>query len=107
MDYRYKLARELAPDDVTWQHEDWDDFAAAYRRQLEELGVEAIVARLRRIREEAGGAAPVLLCFEEAPQDCHRGLLLDWLRERGAEVRELRPGDLPQRPDAPQPSLFG
>ncbi len=104
--YRYKLARELAPGDRAWAEEDWGRFADEYRRQLEELGVEAIVGRLGRISEEAGGAALVLLCFEEAPQDCHRGLLLDWLRERGVEVRELSPGDLPQRPDSPQPRLF-
>ncbi len=104
--YRYRVARWLAPDDETWQHEDWDDFAASYRRQLDELGPDAIMGRLARISEETGGAALVLLCFEEAPQDCHRGLLLDWLRERGVEVRELGAGDLPTRSDAPQRSLF-
>ncbi len=105
--YRYKKLIELAPSREAFAIEDWDAFSAVYRAGLEELGLEAIMGKLKRISEEAGGATPVLLCFEVSPDDCHRGLLSDWLREHGVEVRELRAGDLPQRPDAPQPSLFG
>ncbi len=106
LDFRYRVARWLAPDDETWQHEDWGDFAASYRRQLDELGPDAIMGRLARISEEAGGPALILLCFERNPDDCHRGLLASWLRERGVEVRELAPGDLPEREGVAEPRLF-
>lgn len=104
--YRYKMARELAPNDTAWNAPAWEGFAAAYRQQLEEIGLEAIVGRLERISEEAGGQPLVLLCFESSPDDCHRGLLTAWLREQGITVRELQPGDLSQRPDAPELRLF-
>ncbi len=104
--FRYRVLRELAPDDRTWAEEDWSRFGDEYRRQLEELGVEAIVSRLETIGREAGGLPVTLLCFEEAQSDCHRGLLASWLRERGVEVRELQPGDLPEREGALEPRLF-
>lgn len=106
MPYRYKLVRELAPDDRTWAEEDWSRFGDEYRRQLEELGLEAIVGKLEKISKEAGGLPVVLTCFEKDPADCHRGLLASWLRENGVEIQELAPGDLPTRSDAPQRSLF-
>lgn len=40
----------------------------------------------------AGGAEPVLLCFERDRCDCHRGLVADWLcEELGVEVAEFDP----------------
>ena len=98
--FGYKLARELAPDDTVWGTADWPDFVEAYRRQLDGLGAEAIVDRLARISEQAGGVAVVMLCFEADPGDCHRGTLSAWLRERGVKIEELVPGDLPEREDA-------
>lgn len=64
------------------------------------------MGKLEGISREAGGAALVMLCYEADPACCHRGLLRGWLREHGIEVRELAPGDLPERPDNPQPPLF-
>jgi uncharacterized protein YeaO (DUF488 family) len=104
--YRYKKLIELAPSREAFAIEDWDAFAAVYRAGLEKLGLNAIVGKLERISAEAGGLPLVLLCFEASPDDCHRGLLLDWLRERGVEVRELQPGDLPEREGALEPRLF-
>jgi Protein of unknown function, DUF488 len=104
--YRYRVARWLAPDDETWTTPDWTAFVASYRRQLDGLGVEAIAGGLARISEEAGGKPLCLLCFERDPGNCHRGLLVAWLREHGVEIRELEAGDLPQRQDVPQPALF-
>ena len=72
--------------------------------QLEAIGLDAIVGRLGRIAEEAGGLPLVLLCYEDLTkpgQWCHREHLSSWLRERGVEVRELGPGDLPPPSDAP------
>lgn len=104
--YRFRVARWLAPDDEAWRTPDWLAFIASYRGQLDGLGAETITDRLARISEETGGGALVLLCFERDPGDCHRGLLTAWLREHGVEIRELAPGDLPQRGDVPEPRLF-
>ena len=105
--FRYKLARELAPDNEAWAAgEDEGAFRASYLRQLEGLGLDAILDRLARISRENGGVALVLLCYEPAGEFCHRHVLSAWLREHGVEIRELKPGDLPQRgrePKAPQP----
>lgn len=105
--YRYKLARELAPDDRAWNAEDEDGFEVAYRAGLEEIGLEVILDGLARIREEAGGLPLVLLCYERPGEWCHRRLLADWLHEQaGVTVPELAPGDLPQREEAPEMRLF-
>ena len=48
----------------------------------------------------------VLLCYEPAGEFCHRHVLSAWLRRQGVEIRELQPGDLPQRPEIPQRRLF-
>ena len=105
--FRYKLARELAPDDETWAlGEDEEAFRASYIRQLEGLGLEAILGRLARISQENGGLSLVLLCYEPAGEFCHRHVLSAWLRGQGIEIRELEPGDHPQRPEAPQRRLF-
>ena len=105
--YRYKLARELAPDDETWAlAEDEEAFRASYIRQLEELGLEAILGRLAGISQEAGGLPLVLLCYEPAGEFCHRHVLSAWLRGQGVEIGELEPGALPQPPEAPQRRLF-
>jgi hypothetical protein len=105
--FRYKLVRELAPDSEAWAHAgDEEAFRASYIRQLEGLGLDAILDRLARISQENGGLPLVLLCYEPAGEFCHRHVLSAWLREQGVQVRELEPSDLPQRghdPEAPQP----
>lgn len=104
--YRYRMARELVPSRETFGLEDREEFERAYVAGLERIGLEAIVGKLERIGRESGGAALVLLCFEREDQFCHRHLLRRWLRERGVEIRELKAGDLPQREDVAQRSLF-
>ncbi len=104
--YRYKKLIELAPSREAFGISDPDAFAAAYRAGLEELGIDLILSKLEKISMESGGLPLALLCFEKDPADCHRGLLSVWLRERGVEIRELAPGDLPQKPDTPEPRLF-
>jgi hypothetical protein len=104
--YRFRRFDALAPDDRTWAHkQDREAFAAAYQRQMEELGARAILSRLEEI---AAGKPTILLCWEK-PTDswCHRWQLADFIeREAGIVVPELEAGDLPRRPDSPQPSLF-
>ncbi len=99
--FRYGRLDELAPSDEVWNtDEGWRDL---YRDQLDRLGTAALLERLAGL---SGGKACVLLCYERDPADCHRGVLASWLRGHDVEIRELMPGDLPQRPDSPQPSLF-
>ncbi len=94
--FRYKVVRELAPDAEAWAAgEDEGAFRASYIRQLEALGLDAILDRLTRISRETGGLPLVLLCYEPAGEFCHRHVLSAWLREQGVEIRELQPGDLP------------
>jgi hypothetical protein len=110
--YRYKLVRSLAPGDEAWQMEDEEAFEASYRAQLDELGAETILACLERISEQHCGKPLCLLCWERLdgsdPHEwCHRRVLADYLEQRtGTSILELAPGDLPRRPDIPQPSLF-
>ncbi len=102
--FRYRRYPALAPSDETWAHDDTEQFAASYLRQLERLGAGTIVSELERI---AGGRAAVCLCWERPGEFCHRRLLAGFIqRETGTEIAELRPGDLPRRGDVPQPSLF-
>ena len=82
--------------------EDEEAFRASYIRQLEELGLDAMLDRLAGVNQDNGGLPLVLLCYEPAGEFCHRHVQSAWLRERGVEVRELQPGDLPQRPEAMQ-----
>jgi len=101
--FRYKLVRELAPDNEAWAAADDEGaFRASYIRQLEELGLDTILDRLARISRENGRLPLVLLCYEPAGEFCHRHVLAAWLKERGVDIKELQPGDLPRRPDAPQ-----
>jgi hypothetical protein len=104
--YKYRQVRELAPDNATWVEKDLEAFRLSYERQLGEIGADAILARLER---ESGGLPAVLLCFEDVTQPgawCHRTMLREWLTKRGVRISELEPGDLPERGDTPQPSLF-
>jgi hypothetical protein len=64
--YRYRMLRLLAPYREAFGIEDNEGFERTYLRQLEELGVEYIANRLRRISHEHGGRPLVLLCFEDA-----------------------------------------
>lgn len=105
--FRYRVMRSLAPSDATWALEDLSEFEASYVEQLERSGAEKIMDDLARI---VGNRPAVLLCWERltGPDEyCHRRTLAGFL-EREAEivVPELRAGDLPQREDVPQRSLF-
>ncbi len=105
--YRYRIVRELAPSREAFGLDDPREFEAAYRAQLEEIGLETVLERLERISREAGGLPLALLCFEPADQFCHRRTLAESLRAKtGIAVPELGAGDLPERPNVPQMRLF-
>jgi uncharacterized protein (DUF488 family) len=105
--FRYRRLQSLAPSDEAWRQKDQKAFEAAYIRQLEEIGVTAILGDLKRI---AGDGRAVLLCWErlDKPDEwCHRRILADWLRERtGIEIREMQRGDLPHCEEAAEMRLF-
>ncbi len=106
--FSYRRLRGLAPDAEAWAQEGREAFTASYLRQLEGLGAERILERLEEIGD--GRQAIALLCWERLDKPgewCHRRLLADYIeRETGTTIPELKAGDLPQRPDAPQPRLF-
>jgi hypothetical protein len=102
--FRYRRFDELAPSNATWQLEDTGEFERSYVGQLEELGAEAILARLRQIGD---GRPVVLLCWEKPGETCHRRWLADFLqREAGMHVPELAAGMLLEREGVPEPRLF-
>lgn len=103
------MLRELAPSREAFGIADPEEFERAYVAGVEEIGLDAIVGRLAKVREEAGGLPLVLLCFEDLSQPgqwCHRQHLSRWLGEHGIRAKELKPGDLPQRPNSSEPRLF-
>ncbi|NPV90139.1 MAG: DUF488 domain-containing protein [Firmicutes bacterium] len=76
----------LAPDeglfeDYKHKRVDWKGFQTRYTGLLQERGVE------RRLDEILGDGVSCLLCSEEKAEQCHRGLLANYLRE-------LRPGEI-------------
>lgn len=103
--YRYRLVRELAPEREMFGLDE-RDFTAAYTAMLDRIGLDAIMEKLAKISAEHGNRPLALLCYEPADQFCHRHVLRDWLHEHGIEIKELEPGDVERRPDAPQQSLF-
>jgi uncharacterized protein (DUF488 family) len=60
-----------------------DDWATPFRRLLDAAG-ELLTERLLTLD------GPVcLLCAEKQPEQCHRGLVAEWLVARGHEVEHL------------------
>lgn len=59
-------------------------FEAQYIRQLENVGVKAILSILRRL--QGGARRTILLCYEDvhAGETCHRRMLASWLIKRKA-----------------------
>ncbi len=76
--------RELAPSNP-WA----DDWAAAYRRDLETRFPQGRGLRELLAGIEASVPDPVLCCYEKDPATCHRSVLAEYIREHlGMEVNE-------------------
>ncbi len=86
--FRYRVARLLAPSRATFALEDDADFEREYLRELEEAGVEKIGDLLRRLSDEGGGQALVLLCHERDPAECHRSMFARWWQQQTGQVVE-------------------
>lgn len=102
--FSYRRLRALAPENQTWAHKDEEAFRLSYLCQLEEIGAAVILDHLADL---SGGLPSILLCWERPGDVCHRRYVADFIeREAGIVVPELRPGDLPKRPDTMTPTLF-
>lgn len=96
---RFKLSYELVktayllcPSYEMLSMYDRDKYEAAYRDQLERMGVEKIKGVLRSLGYGSAKAI-VLLCFEDVTkpgQWCHRTMFARWWQEKtGMEIKEL------------------
>lgn len=108
--YRYRCLYDLAPSRETFAIEDSGEARARYREGLDELGVEHIEARLRKLSSEHGGLPLVLLCHEDVlgkHELCHRRWFARWYEElSGNPVPELEAGMLPESAEVDQPRLL-
>jgi len=99
------MLRSLAPSREIFGLAE-QEFTAAYRAQLDELGVEKVVSDLARISVEEGEKALALLCFEPVGQPCHRHDLASWLEERAGIVVPELPRNIPGTSPPAQEQLF-
>lgn len=76
---QYTHDTSLAPDE-----ELFDDFKERYIKTLQDREVD------QRVKAILGDGIPCFLCSEEKPQQCHRGLLADYLREHSREEVRVR-----------------
>ena len=60
----------------------WDEYAARYRKLLEEREVESVLER--QLFADA-----VLLCSEASPERCHRRLAAEYLRKHWDDVEVI------------------
>jgi len=84
-----------------------DEYERLFGAQLAQLDAHKVWEDLHRLA--AGGAEPVLMCFEVPPFTetnwCHRRLVAAWFeRALGARVDELTPAELGTQPPRPTPT---
>jgi len=91
----YRMFKALAPSrDILKADLNRDDYAVRYRAEiLDKLDPQQTWDELHRL---AGGAEPVLQCFEKPPftycNFCHRRMVADWFKETlGHDVDEIEP----------------
>lgn len=72
---------KLAPPWALVHEKDPKKYAKAYRAQLSELDVMAVVAEV--------GDGAVMLCWESTDSNCHRRLVAEWMRAAGVDVVEI------------------
>jgi hypothetical protein len=92
----FPAIEDLMPD--RWMLSlDIDRFSCAYRRKLDEAGVERIQAQLDNLATTYQRPL-ALACFEADPADCHRGPVFGfacWYEaQTGISVPEWEPADL-------------
>jgi hypothetical protein len=71
---------------------DGAEFDHAYRERLDHIGVDRLERRFREVAAAHSCRPLVLLCFERARAEWHRGTFAAWWMERTGEVvREFDP----------------
>jgi hypothetical protein len=98
---RYRIAAvipELAPHGDLFAINDRDEFTRRYRARLDQVGIQALMARFEQIASSAEDDRLVLLCFEDLTRPgewCHRRIAAEWLEEHaGIDVPEVVPATL-------------
>lgn len=87
--------------------EPWAEFERRYIERLEHHGTGAIDWEFERIHEMHGQRPLILLCFEESPDICHRGVFARWwLQETGEAVPEWGAAPAVDKPESSQGSLI-
>lgn len=84
----FRVYRALTPG-IWFKEVDWPTYTSLYDEQLSQLDPRKVWADLHQI---AGGAEPVLLCWERLDEGkmCHRHLVADWFQNTlGESVSEL------------------
>ena len=73
--------REPLPDspNTAWRE-------AAFRGYADYMEMPLFAAAIDRLIERASGQRVAIMCAERAWQNCHRGLIADYLKARGHEV---------------------
>lgn len=56
-----------------------EEYTEAYRKHLENLDRDALIAKLQELSDQHFGADIVLLCWENKSSFCHRHILAEWL----------------------------
>lgn len=95
----YRRYIPLAPGEWFYTTEVESEYRDRYFAQLHRLDPARVIAELLRL---AGpDHPPVLMCFcrlDRLGSWCHRSMAAEWLcEEAGVEVRELEPGQVPER----------
>jgi hypothetical protein len=90
----YKIYRALAPTREILGIESFDEYRLRFRAEV--LGILDPRATWDELHRLAGGAEPVIQCFERPPFTasnwCHRRMVAEWFLETlGEVVDELRP----------------
>jgi len=76
--------------------------SSGFRGYADYMRTEPFELAITRLAEIARDQPTVLLCAEQAWQRCHRGLIADYLKSRGWEVRHiLAPGSTEPHPWTP------
>jgi len=97
--FGYRRYLPLAPGAWFRTTEDYQTYRSLYFDQLRRLDPTRVIADIFHL---AGpGNSPVLLCFcslHRLGSWCHRSMAAEWLcEEAGIGVRELEPGQVPER----------
>ncbi len=80
----------LAPPVAAFKSKTVEAFIRAYVRELDRVGLPAVQEELSKLRGMAGEREVLLLCFEKAALECHRGILSQWIQQEGGpEIPEL------------------